>query len=588
MANIISTEQFNKTIRPKIKVISKPVASSYYSEQGQALNENERKSFLEKAGDIFTPLLTTFGRTLAMGDYEKAQESAMQTWQAIGKSMTDNWKSNPNLTKEQKMKRMKLWQDSAPKIIEQHPDFNKTFGQIAGEAMTTGLTMLNLAESVPGIAQGVSGLVGKIPGVGKQLAQLGGREIMPQLAGKAGIQILAIPEGFGAKAIAQRAGISATYGVGYATGTALQKKQNLPEAVKTITTQGITSALVSFGFDLTLLGIKKALEAHPAVAEFFTKKPKEVYERQFERYEETGEKAQLLGKEKFPEKIIVGDLQETEQTMRTMLSDDYDEAIAKISKKYKDTGFPKGVTLTESQQKLLMKIDEMFPTDLPNLPTETTYKVSGNIKNLNLTTGKTAVVSPKLTEPLSPETFISIYKDLNELDRQLIGKPTDAAHLVSKAKNIFKQLGINAYGGPKGEFAGLLSDYSTKVKILNDVNDIANAWKNNPKALSSATNQLFSTFNENKWSYLDAIGKFEQLSGKSFIDEIAVTATKRLMPERIGEFGLGEVMRLIGWPIFSAKPAAGLTRILGKTTAERIPALISNEIIRKLIIPNLK
>jgi len=562
--DIISKEQLQqlKAKGASIKVISKSIQTGGYVPPKftpSSGTTSVKKPFLEKVGDIFTPLLTTFGRTLAMGDYIKAQDAGMKSWQDIGNVMMNRWKTNPNLTKEQKQKEFKVWQDSVPKIIEQHPDFNKTIGQIAGEALQTGTTLLTLAEAVPGIAKGITGMVGKIPGVGKGLAQLGATEIATPTLGKTlGMKFLAVPEGFTKSAILQRAGISAIYGTTYGVAKALKEKQDPLKAFQTIATGGISSGLISLGVDGILLGINKFIEKYgPSISETMTGRPKQAFKTQYENPEEAEAAFKRVSEEskKFKygggERVVTEEAEGAIKDFRTGLSKEYKQNVAKLAKTYKGPD----MILNEDQQRLLLKIKDDFPTALPNLPKD----ISG---------------------PMSPRSFVDLYEDINNIGRKMVGKPTDAAQRIMEAKDVFKNLGIKSYGGKTGEFATMLSDYSTKVTILNNMDDMVNAWKTNPRAVTGATKQLLGAFKENYYSYLDTIGKFEQLTGKSFINEISTLVTQKYMPV-YGAVDSSDIMRVLGLPLFSPRIHAAIGRGIITTNAK----IINDLILRKYIIP---
>lgn len=108
----------------------------------------QKKSIAEKVagfGEGFVPLIGTFARITQLPLYNKLQKDLTKEYVEMGGRVAEHMKRE-DVSRERKEKIFQLYKDSAPEVIKQHPDFDKTFGQVMGEALVTGASLLPAAK----------------------------------------------------------------------------------------------------------------------------------------------------------------------------------------------------------------------------------------------------------------------------------------------------------------------------------------------------------------------------------------------------------------------------------------------------------
>ena len=99
------------------------------------------EKFLKGAEEFFVPLLGTAARVSQVGYYEDLEKESMERYNKLGDEVLKKIQ-DPNVSQEQKIKITQSYRQSLPRVIEAHPDIQKTNEQILGEAVITGMTYL--------------------------------------------------------------------------------------------------------------------------------------------------------------------------------------------------------------------------------------------------------------------------------------------------------------------------------------------------------------------------------------------------------------------------------------------------------------
>ena len=134
----IADEELGMKIAKKYPEYQKMIDITTTTEQPTSLGQK----FLKGAEDFFVPLLGTAARVSQIGYYEELEKESMQTYTKLGEGVLNTIK-DPNVSEEQKLKIIKSYRQALPRIVESHPDIQKTNEQILGEAVITGMTVMS-------------------------------------------------------------------------------------------------------------------------------------------------------------------------------------------------------------------------------------------------------------------------------------------------------------------------------------------------------------------------------------------------------------------------------------------------------------
>ena len=124
----------------------------------------------------------------------------------------------------------------------------------------------------------------------------------------------------------------------------------------------------------------------------------------------------------------------------------------------------------------------------------------------------------------------------------------------------------------------------SKLKVLSGIEELIDAYTQNPKKIVTARNNLTKVFNDNAWAYLDTLGDFEKLSGKNILDSVSALSTRPVISPRKGGFGMDDIFRIILTPLTSPRAAGGYSRAAGtlSRTLQQTPSVMSKYIIPQL------
>ena len=85
-----------------------------------------------------------------------------------------------------------------------------------------------------------------------------------------------------------------------------------------------------------------------------------------------------------------------------------------------------------------------------------------------------------------------------------------------------------------------------------------------PKKVAQAFREMLKVFNEDKFSYINAIQDFEKATGIDLLDQLRAIHFQKIIPETGGKFDLSEVLRLVLLPLTSPRLVGLEAKTLGR------------------------
>lgn len=174
---------------------------------------------------------------------------------------------------------------------------------------------------------------------------------------------------------------------------------------------------------------------------------------------------------------------------------------------------------------------------------------------------------PNNTESASIKEWLDTYASVNELWSQRAVREGAEGIAVRKLRTTMRDFIVKQFGGTGGSVDLLLNNYSKQSAIMNNVDDLVRAYKDNPRAVAAAERTLRQVFNDDKGAYLQALLDFEEAAGVSILDGLAAESTKRVVPQA----GAGSISKTLDFlvkmviaPISSPRSSAAIARTLGK------------------------
>ncbi len=358
---------------------------------------------------------------------------------------------------------------------------------------------------------------------------------------------LPIATGAGIGAVAKRAATAGGIGATTALGQSIAKDDTAPEAIKHIATTGLNSALVSVGIDATVAGLKWLLSKIPAITSYTSGVPQEALERQYERPKEVAQTGLYKMKPAEAEKKVVENTKKAIKDYRNVLTNSYEKGMQEVIDRNKDVR----IGLNDYEQRLLNKVQDIKP--LQNVPSKVTN--------------------------MSVKEAIKLNSELNELlgKSSIAGSPQGVA--VRELHNILKNKFTKAFEG----YSQLQTTYGNKSTVLFAMEELFDAYSQNPKKITATRNNLTKVFNNNTWAYLDTLGDFEKLSGKNILDSVSALVTRPVLPQK-GISGIDELFRLALTPLTSPRLAGAYSRTAGTLSQklQQTPSALSKYIIPQL------
>jgi len=173
---------------------------------------------------------------------------------------------------------------------------------------------------------------------------------------------------------------------------------------------------------------------------------------------------------------------------------------------------------------------------------------------------------PQNMHKMSVKESLELYKYLNELKNiKEVREGAAGAYVREFLKNYRGQL-VNNFGGSGGATDAFLRNYSTKFDVYINANDIVKPFGTKPIQSATALNRLKLAYGDSKGAYLDALHELEQEVGGSLLDYVAGLQFEKAAPKRIGDFGLGEIIRYLLLPLSSPRAVGAESRAIGAAT----------------------
>lgn len=123
------------------------------------------------------------------------------------------------------------------------------------------------------------------------------------------------------------------------------------------------------------------------------------------------------------------------------------------------------------------------------------------------------------------------------------GARTESSAILGKMYNRLTSAGDKGAKGIIGEFypelATLRTKYASTRKILDNVDDILQIDKNNPRAVQASISRLSNIFKEDKDTYVKVIKDLSDRSGVDILGMLAGTEFQRVLPDFIRGLGGG-------------------------------------------------
>jgi len=331
----------------------------------------------------------------------------------------------------------------------------------------------------------------------------------------------------GASTLRGAIGVGAAVGATSGLAEGLRKEEAFPETIKSTALGGAVGS-VSGGL---AFGAQKLLQRGiPKLLSYTSDTPEGVLMRASERPQLTKQALQTLKKE--GEDEFLKRTQQGVRDLRGSLTRDYKDSVEKLSVHFSD----KRAGFSIDETKLLNKLSDDFGIDIPQ-----------NLKSLSV------------------KESLELYANINELFSKKAVRESAQGVIVRKGRDLVRSKILTNFGGKEGAVAQMLKNYSTESDVLFASNKLLKAYQQkDPVAQSSALSNIKGLYKENKNAYLSAIQRLEEKTGIPILDEAAMTQVKRILPKKSGPLDIGDVLRLIAFPITSPRMAAFFSRLGGK------------------------
>jgi len=507
----------------------------FISPSTQKLGESAGQAFA--SGDVISKLT----------DAEKTnQDTAFRTQQLIEQRKLQG-KDTTNL--ERFLSNLQGRGSLQEQISRAIPVIDKSNTQIAGEALGTGVEALS-----GGAFKGIKGF-----GLASEIAPT----IEQSLISKA--EFLAKPLSQRLKQIgietAKNGAVFLPFG--YATDIANNLQQDKSGASLFMPGFATTlSAVIPLGIGGLKAGREIAGETLKAIIPNFSGIPSGAYNRL-----KNGNVQTYLGNVT-PESVL-NDARASANAFKTTMMDEFGAGKEKIINAF--TGSRIGLPETESN--MLQKIADRFgfseriPQNMQNMSAKETMDLLSEINNIP--------AIKEIDDPLVKNLKLNL-KDIKD-------------SIMSRAGATFS----TAREGQVGEFQKLYDTYSTRKKVIKDIQSIIGKVGNfnlEPTKQVTAINRLQKVFNENTDAYINAIKALGNDVGENLLDKISASrlspiAPKTLLGAPTGIRGIAnDIFALLTFPLSSPRSSAYiLNKLAGYDTSIATKLLNASPTIRTAI-----
>jgi len=519
----------------------------------QVTPEEKKPGLLKTVGGALIESEKEFGEGIAQAIaapfYQKQIEENNARFMKAGKNMMElAQKTADPVKRETYMNTAQDYFDKAGSGIQDVMGEIKTSKQVLGSA---GGVLLDV------LSAGTYGQAAKAAKTGQLLKPIA--KTAPTVATKFGAK--------GVKEAAKKTAAGAALGYGYDVTTGLQQGEEGLEILKPGygTLFGAAIPAGAFTAKAATKGVKKGLAG-------IAKHTADIPDELVADYLQNTKKVESLIKKKATPEQALRTAQGAVRDLRTKMTQEWGEATAAISEKYKNV-----TSLADSRLKQLENIADKFGDDILNK-----VDAEGNITQIN-------------PVAMTVDDSLALLKNVNNLYGQRIVRESAEGIPVRSFKDFFKGEVIESFGGKKGEVADLYSNYSAKKGILDAANDIVKAYDTGkPIRQATALGRIKSIFRENKGAYIKAIKDLEQEMGVDITSYItAAELSKGLTPTKVVTAGgagifskkgiIDKVFEAILFPITTPKYARYLLRgakeagetVIDKASKTKKPSLIN-------------
>ena len=286
-------------------------------------------------------------------------------------------------------------------------------------------------------------------------------------------------------------------------------------------------AMIGMAFPLLGQGWNAVKGGIPKLMQFTTQIPEGAFKTLLER----GSAVSKEIKGKITPQETLKDTQKAVVKLRENLSNEWKDGVKSIKEEFKNQSIP----LPKSLANKLFQIGEEFRF----------FDTPTNLKSIQV------------------NKAINLYNDVNQLLKQREVREGATGIGVRKLRDELKGFMVNNFGGKDGSIDRLFQNYSAKIDIFNQVDDLAKAFKtSSPKIQASAEANLQKIFDESKVAYLDAVKGFENITGVDILSKVAaqkftpIVGKESLLPSVFGKGGLiNKILNSLLLPITSPRGA---------------------------------
>jgi hypothetical protein len=184
------------------------------------------------------------------------------------------------------------------------------------------------------------------------------------------------------------------------------------------------------------------------------------------------------------------------------------------------------------------------------------------VKLFNNIVNKFGIDLPKNIKSFSAKELLDLNAQINSLySKKMIREGVEGV-IVRKAKDILDNLVTKDLG--KYEVGNFIKGYSAQKTVLDGMNDLFNAYKQNqPKAVAAAYRNIKAAFQEDKYAYLEVLQQFEKLTGVNVLNQLRAMQVQAFI-NKSGKFSMDEVFRMMFLPLTSPKLVGIEAKTLGR------------------------
>ena len=342
-----------------------------------------------------------------------------------------------------------------------------------------------------------------------------------------------------------KVGAGAIAGYGLDVGSKLQEGDSVGQSLKPGIGTAIGSTLPVAG-----AGISVAKKAVPPALSFTSGVPKKAIEQAIKSPDAT--KIGRTG-------ANVEAIRETASTalkgLRKDLGDEFGKGLQEVTSKtgqtkagviYDDKGFLKsGNKIRERLVRSTRDFAREFRISMKKTPEgmQVDFSKSPIVKGGEKANVQEAMNTISTWNDWSAKGMQDLAERVGALRKFESGARTESSAILGKMYNRLTSAGEKGAKGIIGEFYPELADLRTKYastrKILDNIDDIIQVDKTNPRAVQASISRLSNIFKEDKDTYIKVIKELSDRSGTDILGLLAGTEFQRVLPDFVRGIGGG-------------------------------------------------